>query len=47
MNQKMEKKKIPFNKPAFVGKELEYIKDAIDQGMLCGDGQYTKTVLPG
>ena len=42
MNQKMEKKKIPFNKPAFVGKELEYIKDAIDQGMLCGDGQYTK-----
>lgn len=33
---------IPFNKPAFTGKELLYIKDAVDQGMLCGDGAYTK-----
>lgn len=33
---------IPFNKPAFTGKELEYIENAIKTGMLCGDGQYTK-----
>lgn len=33
---------IDFNRPAIVGKELEYIKDAVDQGMLCGDGKYTK-----
>lgn len=37
---------IPFNKPAFTGKELLYIKDAVDQGMLCGDGAYTKKVFP-
>ena len=34
--------RIPFNKPAFVGTELQYIKDAVDRGMLCGDGEYTK-----
>ena len=34
--------KIDFNRPAIVGRELEYIKDAVDQGMLCGDGKYTK-----
>lgn len=33
---------IDFNRPAFVGNELEYIKDAVDRGMLCGDGEYTK-----
>lgn len=33
---------IDFNRPAFVGKELEYIKDAVNRGMLCGDGEYTK-----
>lgn len=33
---------IDFNRPAFVGKELEYIKDAVGRGMLCGDGEYTK-----
>lgn len=33
---------IDFNRPALVGRELEYIKDAVDQGMLCGDGKYTK-----
>ena len=33
---------IPFNKPAFLGKELEYIKNAVQNGMLCGDGEYTK-----
>lgn len=33
---------IDFNRPAFVGSELEYIQDAIHRGMLCGDGIYTK-----
>lgn len=33
---------IDFNRPAFVGLELEYIQDAIHRGMLCGDGIYTK-----
>ena len=33
---------IDFNRPAFVGKELSYIEDAIYRGMLCGDGEYTK-----
>jgi len=34
--------RIPFNKPYFVGKELEYIKDAIDRIHISGDGYYTK-----
>lgn len=33
---------IDFNRPAFVGKELDYIKDAVERGMLCGDGIYTR-----
>lgn len=33
---------IDFNRPAFVGSELEYIQDASHRGMLCGDGIYTK-----
>ena len=45
MTQQVRQKRgkmIDFNRPAFVGNELEYIKDAISQGMLCGDGSYTK-----
>ena len=30
---------IDFNRPAYVGRELEYIKDAVHRGMLCGDGE--------
>ncbi|MEL5900726.1 dTDP-4-amino-4,6-dideoxygalactose transaminase [Clostridium sporogenes] len=34
---------IPFNKPPFLGKELEYIKQAIvSNNKISGDGQYTK-----
>ena len=33
---------ISFNNPPFVGKELEYIKQAVDSGKLCGDGAFTK-----
>ena len=33
---------IDFNRPPFVGKELDYIKQAVDLGKLCGDGEFTK-----
>ena len=33
---------IAFNNPPFVGKELEYIKAAVDSGKLCGDGMFTR-----
>jgi len=33
---------IPFNKQNLFGKELLYIKDAFDNGKVCGDGKYTK-----
>lgn len=33
---------ISFNVPPIVGRELEYIKDAMDSHKICGDGKYTK-----
>ncbi len=37
--------KIPFSKPYITGKEIEYIKDIIDNGLdTAGDGKYTKLV---
>jgi len=33
---------IPFNKPFIVGEELEYIRRAVEQGQLSGDGPYTR-----
>lgn len=33
---------INFNVPPYVGKELEYIKQAIDSKKICGDGEFTK-----
>jgi dTDP-4-amino-4,6-dideoxygalactose transaminase len=34
---------IPFNIPPYVGKEIEYIKEAIEQNQkLCGDGPFTQ-----
>lgn len=33
---------IQFNIPPFTGREIDYIKDAIDSGKICGDGKYTK-----
>ena len=33
---------IPFNKPFMIENELNYIKDAVNRGALCGDGFYTK-----
>ena len=33
---------IPFNIPPYVGKELGYIKQAIENKKICGDGEFTK-----
>jgi len=33
---------INFNVPPFTGKELEYIKEAVDRQKICGDGIFTK-----
>ena len=39
---------IEFNKPPFIGTELEYIRQAAEENnKLCGDGPFTKNVLPG
>lgn len=32
--------KIPFNKPPFVGTELDYIQQAVQSGRICGDGAF-------
>lgn len=34
--------KLPFNKPFTIGRELDYIADAVARGQLSGDGYYTK-----
>lgn len=34
--------RIPFNKPAMVGRELHYISDAVRTGHVSGDGKYTR-----
>jgi dTDP-4-amino-4,6-dideoxygalactose transaminase len=33
---------IPFNRPSFVGKEQDYMADAIARGHISGDGEYTR-----
>lgn len=33
---------IPFNKPHIVGKEFDYIREAIDSGHISGNGMFTK-----
>lgn len=33
---------IDFNRPPYVGKELEYIEEAIRENKICGDGAFTK-----
>ena len=35
---------VPFNKPVIMGRESEYIADAIARGHVSGDGHYTKLV---
>lgn len=38
----MELKSIPFNRPYFSGKEIEYIISAVQSGKISGDGLFTK-----
>lgn len=38
----MEKHRIPFNRPALVGKEIQYIVEAVLGGHASGDGPFTK-----
>ena len=33
---------IDFNRPPFIGRELDYIRQAVEFGKLCGDGEFTK-----
>ena len=33
---------ISFNVPPFYGTELEYVKQAVDNRKICGDGPFTK-----
>lgn len=32
--------RIPFNKPPFVGPEIDYVRAAVESGRICGDGQF-------
>ena len=41
-NYGQEMKTIPFNQPFTIGKELEYIQETIKEGIIRGDGIYTK-----
>ena len=42
MKQEMNPIKVPFNKPSFSGKELEYIKEAVLSGKISGDAEFTE-----
>ena len=33
---------INFNVPPFTGKEMDYIKECVENQKICGDGAYTK-----
>ncbi len=33
---------IPFNKPPYVGTEINYIQEAVESRKICGDGRFTK-----
>jgi dTDP-4-amino-4,6-dideoxygalactose transaminase len=39
---KEDRSPIPFNRPACLGQELEYVADAFRQGHISGDGVYTR-----
>lgn len=38
----MDRYTIPFNKPGFVGKELQYLQDSVERGHISGDGYFSK-----
>ena len=33
---------IPFNIPSYIGSELDYVRQAIQEHKICGDGRFTK-----
>jgi dTDP-4-amino-4,6-dideoxygalactose transaminase len=37
-----EQNLIPFNRPTIAGKELDYVREAIERGQLAGDGYFTQ-----
>ncbi len=37
-----ENQMIRFNVPPYTGKEIEYIKQAVEEQKICGDGEFTK-----
>ena len=39
--ENLNRHEIPFNRPSVVGREFEYLSDAIGRGQLSGDGHYT------
>ena len=41
-NVQGEKMFVSFNKPPYIGKESEYVLDAVNKGHISGDGEYTK-----
>ena len=40
--RKGNKTMINFNVPPYTGKEVEYMKEAIENQKICGDGPFTK-----
>ncbi len=38
----MDKQEIPFNKPFIVGREFDYISQAVNNGQLAGNGEFTR-----
>lgn len=42
INFAREKKMISFNVPPYIGTEMKYIKEAIQEHKICGDGKFTK-----
>lgn len=40
--RKEKRQMINFNVPPFVGREIEYIEEAINNHKICGDGEFTK-----
>ncbi len=38
----MAEMRIPFNIPPFTGREINYVREAVDNHKICGDGPFTK-----
>lgn len=38
---------INFNVPPFIGTEMDYIKKAVENKKICGDGEFTKSAMHG